>query len=92
MAWSVVGMCVVFDELLIKFGYCMWCIEMGLKNLVTWCFKQWCKLRCSLLLCCFSKFCCSPIHRTCKPRKRWSLLHVENNVPMESAGRGNGPP
>ncbi len=94
MAWSVVGMCMVFDELLIKFGYCMWCMAMGLGNLITWCVRQWCKLRCNLLLCCFNKFCCSPIHKTCKPRKRWSLLHVKDNVtwPMESVGRGNGPP
>ncbi len=88
--WDVV----VFDKLLIKFGYFVWCMTMGLENLVTWCVRQWCKLRCNLLLCCFSKFCCWPIHKTCKPRKRWSLLHVEDNVtwPMESVGRGNGPP
>jgi len=94
MAWSVVGICVVFDKLLIKFGYCMWCMAMGLGNLVTWCVRQWCKLRCNLLLCCFNKFCCSPIHKTCKPRKKWNLLHVEDNVtwPMESVGIGNGPP
>jgi hypothetical protein len=50
MAWSVVGMWVVFDKLLIKFGYCMWCMAMGLGNLVTWCVRQWCKL--NAIYCC----------------------------------------